>query len=554
VAETGSAVFRAIADWAELRREAKRAAKDLKDTRSAARDLGDSFDDLDKSGDTAATRLGKVGDSAKGADKDVKGLLGSMQQWARVKAKATLGLDAKEAKAEIQRIKDDLAGFRVTRLQLDAETAKAKQELAQVENELTRLRTQPTSAKVDADIKGALARIGELKARIASIRDARLRVDADTAKAKAQLAGVSRDADQLGRKRPTVKVDVDTSKLRVLAVVMGAITAAAALIGPAVGAVTALAAGLFSLAAAAAPAVGGLLGVAAAAGAVAQAVGVAAIALSGVGKAVKALQAKQASAGSSAASSAKAQEAAADRIAAAQRGVTRAIEQRNRTAIQGQQAIESAERSVAAAVESSARRIASAERAHADAVRDVERARADLNRELELAQQRMEDLALAAEGGTLDEEAATIRLQRAQQDLARVRRLGGSGLDLQEAQLGVKQAEHNLKEIQASNADLAAEVKKAATEGVEGDEQVIAARERVVEATQGVQDAEADLTQARKDGRAEVEDAERQLSQTIQQTAWANGMLVPPLRLVVLRLRRMISIRLRRLRSDSLGS
>lgn len=521
--ETGRAVFKAIADWAQLRREAKRTAKDLKDTRQATRELNDSFDDLDKSGDSAGKGLRKVGDSAQDSNKQVKGLLGSMQQWARIKAKATLGLDATKAKADIQRIKDDLAGFRVTKLQLDADAAQAKRELNEVQGELTRLRTQPTSAKVDADIAAALVRIDELKARLASIRDARMRVDADTAGAKAKLAAVSREADQVGRKRPTVKVDADTSKLRTLTVVLGAIAAAAALIGPVVGAVTALAAGLFSVASAAAPAVGGLLGVAAAAGAVAQAVGVAAIALSGVGKAVKALQAKQASAGSSAGSSAKQQEAAADRIAAAQRGVERAIEQRNRTAIQGQQAVEAAERGVASAVESSARRIASAERAHADAVRDVERARADLNRELELAKERMKDLALAAEGGVLDEEAATIRLQRAQQDLARVRRLGGSGLDLQEAQLGVKQAERDLKVIRESNADLAKEVQKAAATGVEGDDQVVAARERVAEATQGVQDAEEELTQARKDGRAEVEDAERQLAQTIQQTAWANA-------------------------------
>lgn len=523
MAETGSAIFRAIADWAQLRREAKRTSKDLKDTRRSAQDLDESLGDLDKSGDTAGQRLRQVGDDAKAANKDVRGLLGSVQSWARVKAKATLGVDAAKAKAEIRQIKADLASFRVTRLELVADTARARQELGQVQGELARLRTQPTSAKVDADIGVALARIDQLKAHIASLRDARLQVDADTAAARAKLAAVSRDADQLGRKRPTVKVDVDSSKLRGLALVLGVIGTAAALIGPVVGVVASLAAALFSVAAAAAPAVGGLSGVAAIAGAVAQAAGVAAIALSGVGKALKALQSKQAAAGSSAASSAKQQQAAADRIAAAQRGVERAIEQRNRAAIQGRQAIESAERAVASAVESSARRVASAERSHAGAVRDVERARADLNRELALATDRMEDLALAVEGGQLDEEAAVIRVQRAEQELARVRRLGGSGLDLAEAQNAYDQAEHSLKEIRASNKDLAEQQQQTARSGVEGDEQVIAARERVAEATQAAQDAEADLGQARADARVEVADAERQLSQTIQQAAWANA-------------------------------
>jgi hypothetical protein len=523
VAETGSAVFRAIADWAQLRQEARRAGKDVKGTRRQVADLNDSLGDLDSSGAGATKTFRKVGESAKDSDQQVKGLLGSMRQWARVKASATVGIDAKRAKADIAQLKQDLAGMRVTRLEVDADTARAKQELGEVQGELARLRSQPTSAKVDADIGSALARIDQLKAHIAGLRDARLRVDADTARARAQLAAVSRDADAVGRKRPTVRVDVDSSRVRLLAAAFGAVAAAAALIGPVVGVIGALAGGLVAVASAAGPAAGGLAGVAAAAGAVAQAAGVAAIALAGVGKAVKALQTRQDSAGSAAASSAKQQQAAADRIAAAHRGVTRAVEQRNRTAIQGRQAILSAEAAVASAVESSARRIAAAERAHADAVRDVERARADLNRELGLAKERMEDLALAAEGGQLDEEAATLRVAGAEQELARVRRLGGSGIDLQEADLAHRQALHNLEEIQERNKDLTAEQAKAAKSGVEGDEQVIAARERLAEATRAAQDADEERARAEEDSIAEVAQAREALDQATQQAAWANA-------------------------------
>lgn len=521
--ETGRAIFRAVADWAQLRQEARRAGKELKGTRRQVEDLDESLGDVDKSSDAAAKGLNKVGRSAKDADKDVKGLLGSVQQWARTKAKAALQLDADKAKADVAQIKTDLGGLRSTRLQLDAETARAKQELREVQDELARLRTQPTSAKVDADIAAALAKIKQLEAHIRGLRNARLRVDADIAEARARLDQVSRQADQVGRKSPTIKVNVDTSRMRLVAVALAAITAAAALIGPVIGVIGSLAGALFSVVAAAAPAAAGLLAVGVAASALAQGAGVAAIALSGVGKAVKALSARQDAAGASAASSAKAQQAAADRVAAAQRGVQRAIEARNRTAIQGQQQIEAAERAVAAAVESAARRVAAAERTHADAVRDVTRARAELNRELADAKERMEDLALAVEGGRLDEEAALIRVERAEQELARVRRLGGSGVELQEAELGVRQAEFDLKRVREANADLAEQQKQTAKTGVEGDEQVIAARERLSDATRAQQDAEAELAQARKDARAEVADAERNLSQTIQQAAWANA-------------------------------
>jgi len=523
MAETGSAVFRAIADWAQLRREAKRAGKDLKDTRRQVDDLNDGLGDLDKSSDDASKSLRKVGDSAKSSDKDVKGLLGSVQQWAKVRAKAVLETDATRARAEIQKIKAELAGLRVTKLQLDADASRVRAQIAEVKAELRGLEAQDASPEIDLQITKAKARIKELEAELRHIKDAKIRVDADTARARAKMAEASRDADALGRKRVSIKVDADPSRARTLATALGAVTAAVALLGPAAGIIGGLAGALFAIASAAAPAAAGLLGVAAAAGAAAQAAAVVAVSFLGVGKAVKALQTRQDAAASGAASSAKTQQASADRVSDAYRSQQRAIEQRNRTAIQGQQQVESAERAVAAAVESAARRIASAEKAHADAVRDVERARADLNRELELAKERMEDLQLQIKGGLLDEESAEIRVKRAAEELARVRRLGGSGLDLEEAQNSYDQAVQSLEEVKARNKDLQKQQEATAKSGVDGDEQVIAARERLADATSSEQAAEAELDQARIDGRKEVEDAERQLSQTIQQTSWANA-------------------------------
>lgn len=524
-ANAGEAIFRAIADFANLRREAKRSADALKETRSAAHDTDTELGNVEKQSNDTSKSLRGVGDSSKAADKDVKSLLGSVRELSKIKVKTTLDVDAARAKTEIRQLKTDLAGFRVTKLQIDADAARARAELHAVEGELSQLRTQPTSAEVDANIIRAEAKIERLKATIAGLRDAKLNVDADTASARAKLAAVSRDADQVDRKRPKIKVDVDTSKLKTLGTIVGVVAGAAALIGPVIGAVAALAGGLLSVASAAAPAIAGLAGVLAMAGALAQGVGVAAIALSGVGKALKALQTRQSGGGggSSAASTAKAAQASADRIAAAQRTVERAIEQRNRTAITGDQQVKAAERSLADAISAAAQQVASAERSYTDAVKAADAAQADLNRTRDEARQRLIDLQDAVNGGMLDEEAATIRTKRAREELIRVQRAGGSGLDLQEAQLAVKQADEALIEVQHRNAQLATQAEQAAKTGIEGDQAVIDAHARVADATQNVGDAEAALTQARKDAARSIEDAQIQLSQTIQQTDWANA-------------------------------
>lgn len=521
--ESGSAIFRAIADFTALRREAKRAADGLKDTRSAARDTNREIGDLEQNSNRTADSLDNVGKSARKSNTDLKGLLSSVRDWAKTKAKAVLDVDARKAKLEIQQLKSDLAGFRVTTLQIDAKTAEAKRDLDIVKAELAELRAQPKSADVDLHIDGALAKIKILEARLASLRDERVKVDADTAGARAKLATIERQADQVGRKRPTIKVDVDSSKARTLGTVLAAIGAGAALLGPVVGALAAIAAGLFAVGSAAAPAVAGLAGLIAIAGAAAQAVGVLAIALSGVGGAFKALQTRQNAAGSSATSSAKTQEAAATRIRSAQESVDRAVEQRTRTFIQSDQQVKAAEAAVASAVESAARRVAAAERQYTDAVKEATRAQDDLNAAREEAVTRLRDLDDQVRSGSLDEEAAAIRVERARNELQAAQQAGASGLDLAEADLAYRQAQENLLELQHHNEDLAKKQQYAAQTGVEGDQQVIDAHDRLDAATQAVSDSEDELTQARKDAAKEVSDAQLALSQTIQQTSWANA-------------------------------
>lgn len=90
MAASGEAIFRAIADFSRLRREAKGAAQDLKTTRAAARDADTALGDLETTSNSTAGGLDKVDKSAKNADRSLTGL-GKSSRGVKVLATA-LGL------------------------------------------------------------------------------------------------------------------------------------------------------------------------------------------------------------------------------------------------------------------------------------------------------------------------------------------------------------------------------------------------------------------------------------------------------------------------------
>lgn len=284
-------------------------------------------------------------------------------------------------------------------------------------------------------------------------------VDADTAGATAQVEGFRRSQESRPVKLP---VKVDAKPLAGLANVAKTIGGPVKLLGPLFGAakvgMMGLAAvgvpGLLSIAAAASQAGGAIAALPSFAGIAAQGIGALVAGFSGVGDAVGAMEKKQAGAGASAAASAKAQAAAAQRIAAAERGVTGA----QQAALRAQQNLTDARKA---------------------------------------AQERLEDYRLSLEGAALDEEGATLAVERARERWNQTMRDPVSTtLDRKEADLALREAEHRLASIKESNDDLAQEVSAAQTAGVEGSAEVVSAQEGIEQSTQSLADAQRELADA----------------------------------------------------------
>lgn len=149
---------------------------------------------------------------------------------------------------------------------------------------------------------------------------------------------------------------------------------------------------------------------------------------------------------------------------------------------------------------SDARRIADAERGVQRAQEQAEYAQESLTRAREDASRAIEELQSRLKHQALDEESATLAVERARERLNKARTTEGtSGLDIKEAELGVRQAEQALADTKKEYADLGAQAAEASRKGVEGSDEVIAAQRGVKDATRGVEDAQRSLAEAHED-------------------------------------------------------
>lgn len=191
------------------------------------------------------------------------------------------------------------------------------------------------------------------------------------------------------------------------------------------------------------------------------------------------------------------------------RGVSGAAD----TAVQSARRIEDAQRNLTRTL----RGTKDAEQALARAQRDATDAQNELNRAREEAAEQLEDLNRSVAGAALDEESAVLAVARAHEQLAEATRSGASGLDLAEAQLGIRQAEQALEETRDRYRDLQKEAAKANAAGVEGSDQVINAQRGVEDAALGVQHAQ----QGVADAAEAVADAQRDLAEAHEDAARA---------------------------------
>jgi hypothetical protein len=176
--------------------------------------------------------------------------------------------------------------------------------------------------------------------------------------------------------------------------------------------------------------------------------------------------------------------------------------------------IQKAAGGVADAAVAATRRIEAAEKTLASAQRSAQDAQDNLRRAREHAADQLQELALAERGASLSVEDATIGLERAKERLAAAQQQGATGLDLQEAQLGVKQAALAVDEAKHNYADLAKEAEHANKVGVEGSDEVVAAKRQEADAAQAVKDAQEEVARAHEDAARAADKASTALGGT----------------------------------------
>jgi hypothetical protein len=397
-----------------------------------------------------------------------------------------------ELKAKVAR-----AQAAIGTIEIRADSSDADHELAKIAAELEGL--HDARIGVDLTAEEALAKLAELRLRLAELRarDVNVNVDVNAARAEAALAGFEAEVVAVSANDVNVNVDVDTG---------GAIASIAALVFSAVAGRIAL----IALASA-----GGLLGTlivpaaAAAAAAVAAigpaaivglaGLGVLALGFSGVLGAVKDVGAAQDKGASSAKSNASAQ----NQVASALQGVKSA-----------RASLANVEANAADSTARAARGVKDAEKSLADAQRDALRAQQDITRAREQARQAMEDLNLAVKDGALSQRAALLDLAEAQKHLDEVMNNPQSTqLERQRAQLAYDQAKQQIEDLGVRQGRLAKQQQDAQKAGIEGSTQVQAAQDKAAQA----QDKVAKAVEALAAAQEQQKSTARQNAFAIQQ-------------------------------------
>ncbi|MFF9861114.1 peptidoglycan DD-metalloendopeptidase family protein [Streptomyces tendae] len=364
---------------------------------------------------------------------------------------------------------------------------------------LTRNRTVRIDA--DVDTRAGAASLAALTTR----RSVTVNANADTTAAAARLAALTRDR--------TVNVRVRSTGLAALTGALGAVggggrafsslTSRILAIGtaaltalPAVASLGSVIAQMGPLAATAAPALGLLIG------------GFAAIKIGtkGVGDAIKAAFQPVAAEGSKAASA------------------TRQVEDAQRSLARAQRAVSDAQRAAAERVRQAEMQVGNAERDLASAQRDARQAQQDLTAARRQAVRDLQDMNQRLKEGRLSEAEATLAVQQAEEDLARVRSdPAATQLQIQQADLARERAVASLEaqriEMQRLQQDTAA-ANKAGVEGsqavVQAKQQIAAADTRVADEQRTLAEAQRDVTQAQLEGQRQIADAQEAVADAVR--------------------------------------
>jgi hypothetical protein len=460
---------------------------------------------------------------------------------AGVKAKIALDVDARRLSAQLAvaaRQADTLNKIEikvgVDNKAFQASLASAVAE-ANARNYAVKVKVEVDRSQLAQASAAAGAAGGTITHRIETVGggDSSVRVTADTTAARAEIGAMRREesgriinvpvqVDQSGgggdRGRSVAgrgiiggaaglvsNITRDMSGLEKFGFIAGLIQAAGA-------AVDALGAGLISVAGAASQAVGALAVLPNLVGVAAQGVGALVLGFSGISKAVQLSTKAQAAGARSGQASADAQ-------------------------IRAQEAVANARQNVANTIKAGNDRIVSAEHAVAQAQLASRAAQQALTQARKDAEQALKDYKNQLADAALNEESATLAIEKARESWNNTMRSPVSTeLDRKEADLALRQAEQNLVDIKASNEQLQQQADDATKKGVEGAASVVNAKQGVADATYNQAQAEKQLAddrvKAAQDNvkaQQQLADAIRSLNQATNQSSAANSQLAAAL-------------------------
>lgn len=406
------------------------------------------------------------------------------------RASGTIEVDADTAKAQeqLRAVDAQLARLNAKSFKVDADTAKAERDLKVLEAELTKA-TGDRKVKVEADIATAQARLRALAAEKVSI-------DVDTGAAGAKLAALRAELAGISDRRS--KVDLDTgaafsqaarlaTQLRALATPI-TITVGIAGAGAVASWIASVSAGLTSI---------GAIGVTSA--------GVAKAAFSGIGDALSAMGEKATSGGGAVAASASSIRSATRQVEAAQRDLAAANEQVKLSEQDLSQAQEDARRAVAA----------------------LDDARKEATRTLEDYKTRTESMSLSLESANLSIAEAQERLNKVNADSK------STALERARAELSVREAIQRRNEIEIDAKRLTEDKTEADRKGVEQSDQVVTAQDKIKEANKRVEDAQRALAKSHDDVTLAVQrlsDSQLALQEAMKPQGGGGGTTVDKLR------------------------
>ncbi|ABD94210.1 minor tail protein [Streptomyces phage mu1/6] len=427
-----------------------------------------------------------------------------------------LHADASDAQREVQELRARMVEIWQRPVDVEVDTTEARAEIEEIEAAFRRLAAERPNIGFDLDTGRILAELESVAGAVRHIDEMRagIEVDVDAGRAVAELEAVHEVAEHVGDSDGPDRAGRGLERLassaggavRPLASIASTGATVGAVLGSAVPVVAGLSAALVAMAPAAGIAATALLSVGSAVGAMK-------IGTSGIGAAVQAAWAP-ATGGAAAAAGAAQQAAKAQRaVQDAMQQAADANEQAARRVQDAQRAVGDATKAAADAQVQAARSVAQAERNLADAQKASLAAQQALTDARKQASQDLEDLNNRLTDAGLDQRENTLRVQEAQETLAKtLADPTASERQKQAAQLAYEQAVQRLREQGVAYQRLQAQVEAANVAGVEGSAKVVSAQAKVADAARTV----GDKTQAVADAQVQAADriaaADRELA------------------------------------------